>query len=141
MANYDPQFLFFTSKGGGDDKVKGLLVFNQDSAVSKVPNTSGPLTCTNETKVNLLHVSSVDGDQIEQYLDLGLDYIWKTMHCNQIRAQLLHFMQVNPKTGVEKPMSFDVLKTLFKQRNFKWKQLKHETETDTRTEVLESKNL
>jgi len=34
---------------------------------------------------------------LEEYADLGLDYIWKTMHCNSIKVNLHYYMQDDPK--------------------------------------------
>ena len=34
-----------------------------------------------ETKVLLHQLSAVDEELQEEIMDLGLDYIWKTMHC------------------------------------------------------------
>ena len=44
-----------------------------------------------ETKVLLHHITAIEDELQEEVLDLGLDYIWKTMHCSAIRVQLHHF--------------------------------------------------
>ena len=33
------------------------------------------------TRVCIYHISTIDDSQFEYILDLGLDFIWKTMHC------------------------------------------------------------
>jgi hypothetical protein len=42
------------------------------------------------TRVCIYHISTVDDSQFESILDLGLDFIWKTMHCDAIRLHVLH---------------------------------------------------
>ena len=41
MGGYDPQFMFLMSKNGNSvfDRVKGLIVFNQESTITKKPIT------------------------------------------------------------------------------------------------------
>lgn len=65
--------------------MRGLLVFNQDSAtgVDKEGNKT--------TKVSIYHISSVDISDLEFVIELGLDFIWKTMHCSAIRVHL-HYL-------------------------------------------------
>jgi hypothetical protein len=82
-----------------------------------------------------LHLSSVESQNYEELLDLGLDYIWKTMHCGSIRIFLHHYKQ-DDKIKVN-----DEIKSLLKQRRFKWKTLKNETSTGMRIEILEGLNL
>ena len=89
----------------------------------------------------LHHLSSLDENLIEEVADLGLDYIWKTMHCNAIRVQLHHYKQPDPKTGEEKFKGSEVLKSLYKKRVFRWKTLKNEPNTGSRIEVMEALNM
>jgi len=58
---------------------------------------------------------------------LGLDYIWKMMHCSSIRIYLHHFKQ-STADGQKMKVNED-LKNMLKQRRFKWKTLKNETST------------
>ena len=70
------------------------------------------------------HFSAIQDQQMEDIADLGLDYIWKTMHCSSIKIYLYHYMQENPKKpGEQKMASNAILKELFKRRNFRWKTL------------------
>lgn len=83
------------SDGSVADRVRGLLVFNQESAVntkSEIDEAKVKVQCSRETKVVLHHISAVDENKIEDIIDLGLDYIWKTMHCSSIKVNLRHFM-------------------------------------------------
>jgi len=94
--------------------------------------------------VNLFHLSATDEKQLEEIVDLGLAYIWKTMHCVQIRVYLHHFMQtVTGRDGkeIEKLAVNTKLRNLFKDRRFKWKTLKNDNTTGFRIEVMEGKNL
>ena len=50
-----------------------------------------------ETKVLLHHISSLDENLLEDYVDQGLDFIWRTMHCTSIRINLHHYMQDDEK--------------------------------------------
>ena len=50
-----------------------------------------------ETKVTLHHLTAVDESILEECIDLGLDYIWKTMHCATIRVNLHHYLQNDDK--------------------------------------------
>ena len=50
-----------------------------------------------ETKVQLHHLSSIDEAFLEDTVDLGLDYIWKTMHCASIKINLHYYMQEDEK--------------------------------------------
>lgn len=87
MANYDPHFLFLVSANSNKpfmDRVKGLVVFSQDTTVKSEPViTEGEVSIDfkRETKVLLHQLSAVDEELQEEIMDLGLDYIWKTMHC------------------------------------------------------------
>ena len=122
---YDTHFLQLTNS---KKEVKGLLVFNQDSS--------------EHTRVNLYHISSSeDKSKFEEVLDLGLDYIYKMMHCSSIRIYLHHFKQTSEDGKEEKIKVNEDLKNLLKQRRFKWKTLKNETSTGQRIEVLEGLNL
>lgn len=116
MNGYDTHFLQLSNS---KKQFKGLLVFNQDAQDSK--------------RVNLLHLTSISA--FEDVLDLSLDYIWKTMHCQSIRVYLHHFVQ----DGVLKVN--EEIKSLLKQRRFKWKTLKNETSTGMRIEIMEGLNL
>jgi hypothetical protein len=80
-----------------------------------------------------------DQSRFEEVLDLGLDYIWKMMHCSSIRIYLHHFKQ-STKDGEKMKVNED-LKNMLKQRRFKWKTLKNETSTGQRVEILEGLNL
>ena len=48
--------------------------------------------------MQLHHLSSIDEEKLEDVIDLGLDYIWKTMHCASIRINLHHYMQDDEKS-------------------------------------------
>ena len=94
-----------------------------------------------ETKVMLHHLSAIDDRMIEEYIDLGLDYIWKTMHCNNIRINLHYYLQPDEKNpGKEKLKNNEVLKLIFKKRVFRWKTLKNEL-NGMRIETWEGANL
>ena len=116
MSGYDPQFLFLMAKSGNSvlDRVKGLLVFNQESTVTKKPITDKDklsVKYQKETKVQLHHLSAIEEDKLEDVIDLGLDYIWKTMHCAGIRINLHHYMQDDEKNpGQQKLKGNEVLK-------------------------------
>lgn len=87
MANYDPQFLFLVTNNNQKpimERVKGLVVFSQDTTVKSEPITNeedASMDIKRETKVLLHQLSAVDEELQEEIMDLGLDYIWKTMHC------------------------------------------------------------
>lgn len=123
MLGYDTNFQQLTN---ANKEMRGLLVFNQDSG--------------EPTRVNLLHISALeDKSKFEEVLDLGLDYIWKMMHCSSIRIYLHHFKQ-STADGQKMKVNED-LKNMLKQRRFKWKTLKNETSTGQRIEILEGLNL
>ena len=64
-----------------------------------------------ETKVQLHHLSSIDESVLEEIVDLGLDYIWKTMHCAAIKINLNHYLQEDEKKpGSQKLMGNETLK-------------------------------
>jgi len=70
MGGYDPHFLFLMSKNGG--RVKGLLVFNQEAALVRKPTIDQEackVSITRETKVLLHHISALDEDYLEEYVD------------------------------------------------------------------------
>lgn len=93
-----------------------------------------------ETKVTLHHLSAVDDTMLEECVDLCLDYVWKTMHCSNIRVNLHHYMQDDEKNpGQQKYKGNDVLKQIFKKRVFRWKTLKNEL-NGSRIETLEAAN-
>ena len=87
MANYDPHFLFLVTNNNQKpimERVKGLVVFSQDTTVKSEPITNdedASMDIKRETKVLLHQLSAVDEELQEEIMDLGLDYIWKTMHC------------------------------------------------------------
>lgn len=89
--------------------------------------------------MNLLSISSIDSAACEEILDLGLDYVWKTMHCSSIRIQLLH--SADPTEADSKPKANLTMKKLLKQRCFKWKTLKNDIDSGLRVETLEGLNL
>jgi len=97
MNGYDPQFMFLTAKSGGSvaDRVKGLLVFSQESTLVNKPvvdDAKPSLKMEKQTKVMLHHLSAIDETVLEDFVDLGLDFIWKTMHCSAIKINLRHYM-------------------------------------------------
>lgn len=103
-------------------------MFNQDSQ--------------DPSKVNLLHLSGAPLVPYEEVLDLSLDYIWKMMHCQSIRIYLHHYLQpTEADPATEKLRVNEEIKSLLKQRRFRWKTLKNETETGMRIEQLEGLNL
>jgi len=78
-----------------------LLVFNQDSSESY--------------RVNLYHISALeDKSKFEEVLDIGLDYIWKMMHCKSIRIYLHHFKQTSTDGKEEKMKVNEDLKNMLK---------------------------
>ena len=80
-----------------------------------------------ETKVLLHHISSLDENLLEDYVDQGLDFIWRTMHCTSIRINLHHYMQDDEKNpGQQKLKGNEQLKSILKKRVFRWKTLKNE---------------
>ena len=91
-----------------------------------------------ETKVVLYHFSAVDDNMLEEYADLGLDYIWKTMHCSSIKVWLEYFMQDDKKNpGNQKLQRNEMLQGIFKKRVFRWKTLQNDMNGDRR-ELMES---
>lgn len=104
MTGYDPHFLFLMSKSGSrvSDRVKALLVFNQDSTVVRKPEIdqeSCRVRVSRETKVVLHHISALDESCLAEYVDQGLDYIWRTMHCVSIKIHLHYYMQDDEKNA------------------------------------------
>lgn len=81
--------------GSLKERVRGLLIFNQESTMVKKPvidEANIKVEFQRETKVSLHHLSSIDEGVLEEIIDLGLDYIWKTMHCTAIKINLHHYM-------------------------------------------------
>ena len=73
------------------------------------------------------HISSIDESVLEEYCDQGLDYIWRTMHCANIRINLNHYLQDDEKNpGQQKLKGNETLKSIFKKRIFRWKTLKND---------------
>ena len=72
---------------------------------------------------------------------MGLDYIWKTMHCSIIRVELHHYSQWDEKSSTDKLMANPQYKKLFKTRVFRWQQMINDSNLGIRVEALESKNL
>ena len=146
MQNYDPHFLFIMSSNNSlpaEERVRGMLVFSLETSLKKEPIIDAEkcsVSFNRTTKVNLHHITSIDESQFEVLLDLGLDFIWKTMHCSIIRVKLHHFLQYDTKTEKEKLMSYDLLKQQFKKRVFRWQQLFNDSVNDLRIEVMEGKN-
>ena len=126
MGSYDPHFLFLMSKSGGRmlDRVKGLLVFNQEAQLVRKPvldEQACQVSYQRETKVVLHHISAIDESVLEEYIDQGLDYIWRTMHCAHIKINLHHYMQDDEKNpGQQKLKGNETLKQIFKKRVFRW---------------------
>lgn len=125
------------------DRVKGLLVFNQDSTMVRKPEIDEvnlKVSYQRETKVTLHHLSAIDDSLLEECVDLGLDYIWKTMHCSVIKINLHHYMQDDEKNpGQQRYKGNETLKSIFKKRLFRWKTLKNEM-NGSRIETLEGAN-
>ena len=72
-------------------------------------------------------MSSIDEAFLEETIDLGLDYIWKTMHCSGIKINLHYYLQEDEKNpGQRKLKGNETLKQIFKKRVFRWKTLKNE---------------
>jgi len=77
MNGYDPHFLFLMSKNGGSgaqmrDRVRGLLVFNQEAALVRKPTLDEEnckVNISRETKVLLHHISALDENVLEEYVD------------------------------------------------------------------------
>ena len=92
MSNYDPHFLFLLANNPGQplmDRVKGLVIFAQDTTVKEFPiidEENAKVDIKRETKGLLHHITAIEDELQEEILDLGLDYIWKTMHCCAIRV-------------------------------------------------------
>ena len=135
MANYDPHFLFLVTNNSSKpimERVKGLVVFSQDTTVKSEPivNTEDALMdIKRETKVLLHQLSAVDEELQEEIMDIGLDFIWKTMHCQAIRVQLHHYEQLDEASGAMKLKGNEALKNFYKKRVFRWKTLKNEMST------------
>ena len=108
-------------------RVKGLLIFNQENSGFQqnkptVDEAAMKVNVTRASKIILHHLSSVDENVLEEFMDLGLDYIWKTMHCSHIKINLHHFMQDDDKNpGQQKLMGNKTLKSILKARTFRWK--------------------
>ena len=77
MSGYDPHFLFLMSRGGPNgatmrDRVRGLLVFNQEPTVTRKPlidEENCQASVLRETKVLLHHISAIDESLLEEYVD------------------------------------------------------------------------
>jgi hypothetical protein len=61
----------------------------------------------------------VDESEFESILDLGIDFIWKTMHCAAIRIPLIHVTIGEEMKSCANP----AIKSLLKARKFRWKTL------------------
>ena len=70
---------------GNDAHIRGLVIFNQESLSSKLPNGRAAV------KVLLHHVSAIDQQNRETIFDMAMDYIWKFMHCAAVRVNVYHF--------------------------------------------------
>ena len=66
MQNYDPHFLYITSKNASlpmEQRIKGLLVFSLDTNLKKDPKIDEEkcqVSFIRTSKVNLHHISSID---------------------------------------------------------------------------------
>ena len=119
-----------TSGGTLRERVRGLIIFNQESSLVRKPvidENNVQVEFARETKVQLHHLSSIDEAFLEETVDLGLDYIWKTMHCASIKINLHYYLQEDEKNpGQQKLKGNETLKQIFKKRVFRWKTLKNE---------------
>ena len=107
----------------------------------QIDEKSGSVEYQRETKVMLHHLSAVDENMTEEYIDLGLDFIWKTMHCAHIKINLHHYEQDDEKNpGKKKLKNNELLRTIFKKRVFRWKTLKNEM-NGMRIETCEGPNV
>ena len=98
------------------------------------------INVTRNSKVMLHHLSAVDESMLEEFIDLGLDFIWKTMHCSGIKINLHHYMQEDVKNpGTQKLMGNATLKSILKTRTFRWKTLRNE-QNGYRIETWEGAN-
>jgi hypothetical protein len=67
-----------------DSLVKGLVIFNQESQSTKLPNGKTAI------KVVIHHFSAVEKINREVIFERALEFIWKNMHCSVIRINLNH---------------------------------------------------
>ena len=115
-------------KSGADqNEIKGLVIFNQESLSSKLPNGRYAV------KIILHHISVVNIADRETILDMALDYIWKYMHCSAIRLNLYHFAA----QGTDQLKADPDMKKLLKAKKFKWKTVINDTVSNIRYEILE----
>ena len=122
-----------------------MLVFNEDTNVSykQIDLKEEPkpeIESKRTTGVLLHHISAVDVSFTEEILDLAIDFIWKMTLCASIRIQLHHYPQPDPKNEGQMRLKGNLmLRQMLKQRCFRWKTLKNES-NGSRIEILELLN-
>lgn len=116
---------------GKDAQIRGLVIFNQESLSTKLPNGRAAV------KVQLHHLSTIDLQNRETILDMAMDYIWKFMHCAAVRINVFHFQA----PGADQLRPDPELRKMLKDRKFKWKTVINDTETGSRYELLEVQNV
>eukprot|EP00826_Nyctotherus_ovalis_P060829 TRINITY_DN8586_c0_g1_i1.p1 TRINITY_DN8586_c0_g1~~TRINITY_DN8586_c0_g1_i1.p1 ORF type:complete len:415 (-),score=54.22 TRINITY_DN8586_c0_g1_i1:884-2128(-) len=82
-------------------------------------------------KAVILHASvlSENTSELREFLEKLVDYVWRHVNCDEVRVELLHFVQ-GDKLG-----PYEVLKSEFQGLKFRWKTLMNDSEGN-RTLVL-----
>ena len=77
-SGYEDSWMIFKEKNKSRDAVDGLAVFNIDPSV------------TSAIRVTIIHLSTLKSEGMEEAISKTLDYIWKNIHCTEIRIGLIH---------------------------------------------------
>ncbi|KAL4510652.1 hypothetical protein ABPG72_004806 [Tetrahymena utriculariae] len=99
-------------------KIKGIAYyFNESSHQSR--------------RITLMHVSAVDQNNLDQFLNQIIQYIFKNDSCDEIRFCIYHHENEEGNMQVHKE-----IQTIFTSKGFKWKQVNNDKYTHQRTTIL-----
>lgn len=120
----EPYFMIYSSdltKNAFDllkEGIEGLTIFCRESN-------------PNNKRITILHASSIGNLKVSKFIELIIEYIWKTVNCSEIRVELTYLRQG------ENFEPFSELKKAFCEDNkFKWKTLLNDSTKESGKRVV-----
>jgi len=75
---YERHYIKIVSFKDGEKRGNGLVCFNVD------------YTAPSMQRVFIRHISTIKAKQMDNALEVVIDYIWKNLPCDNIRFELFH---------------------------------------------------
>ena len=114
---YDPETLFRKMEDGYERHYLKIVAYHNGKKLAHgIACVNVDQTAQSMHRAFIRHVSVIRPELFPQALKIVLDFVWRRIHCDQIRLELFHTMNV----ALGKPTADPEIKKAVAAEKFKW---------------------